>query len=90
MNTAVAKTFRNPKVITHVKCSASLNHADNINKHFPLLAEAVDAKTVISLKCKHSEQCSYSKTHSSVFSRWNSMEMCCDWQNAKQTIGGMG
>lgn len=52
MNTAVAKTFRYPKVITPVKCSASLNHADNINKHFPLLAEAVDMKTVISQKCK--------------------------------------
>ncbi len=52
MNTAVAKTFRYPKVITHVKCSASLNHADNINKHFPLLAEVVDMKTVISQKCK--------------------------------------
>lgn len=52
MNTAVAKTFRYAKVITHVKRSASLNHANNINKHFLLLAEAVDMKTVISQKCK--------------------------------------
>lgn len=55
MNTAAAKTFRYPKVITRVKRCASLNHADSLNKHSAPLAEAMDANVVISPKCKQTE-----------------------------------